>query len=250
MSLEENCAYLKLPYTAKHYKEEVAEARLAKTDYQDFLDQLLQKEAELRRENGNKDRLRRAKFPYKKYIADFKRDKYNSSMQREINELITLDFIDNTENVILIGTPGSGKTHLAIALGIEACLSGRSVLFASVPDLIIELHEAVSASTFTAYKRKFERYDLVILDELGYVSFDKSESELLFNLISVRYNKGPIMITTNYAFDRWSDVFGDSMVTSALVDRLAFKAHVLDMTLDTSYRYEQTVAWKTKEKKG
>ena len=248
MTIEELCSYLKLPYIANNYKDEVAVARRSKADPQDFLKDILFKEAEMHRENGNRVRIRRARFPYKKFLTDFKDDKYNSSLRREIDTLSNLDFIDNKENVILIGTPGTGKTHLAIGLGLKACLTGKTVLFVSVPDLVIEIHEAVRASTFTSYKKKFEKYDLIIMDELGYVSFSKDESELLFNLISSRYDRGSIIITTNLAFDRWSEVFGDTMVTSAMVDRLAFKAHILDMTLDTSYRYEQTIAWSSKSK--
>lgn len=248
MNIKESSSILKLPYINQNYEDELKEAKLTNMDMELFLEQLLLKEVELRRDNGTKSRLRRAKFPFKKYLEDFKYSKYNSSLQREFKELITLDFITNDENAIFIGTPGSGKTHFAIGLGIKACLSGKSVLFVSVPDLVVQIHEAVNNSVFTSYKRKFEKFDLVILDELGYVSFSKEESEILFNLLSSRYSKGATIITTNLTFDRWNEVFGDNMVTSALVDRLAFKAHILDMTLDTSYRYEETVAWNSKKK--
>jgi len=117
----------------------------------------------------------------------------------------------------IIGTPGAGKTHYATALGIAACLKGRSVLFVSVPNLVIELQEAMSSHQITVYRRKFENFDLVILDELGYISFDKSGSELLFNLLSSRNDKGSIVITTNLTFDRWGDVFGDPTLTGAMV---------------------------------
>lgn len=248
MTIKESSAYLRLPYIGNNYEDEIKEARIANTDPKDFLEQLLLKEVELRRENGNRARLRRARFPYKKLLEDFQRNRYNSSMQREISTLETLDFINERENAILIGTPGSGKTHLAIGLGIKACLAGKTVLFTSVANLLIELNEALHTSVLTSYKRKFEQYDLVILDELGYVSFHKEDSELLFNLISSRYNKGSVIITTNLSFDSWSQIFGDTMVTSALIDRLAFKAHVLDMSLDTSFRYEETIAWMAKKK--
>lgn len=248
MKISESSSILKLPYTNQNYKDEIQEARLANMDLEAFLEQLLLKEVELRRNNGTKSRLRRAKFPFKKCLEDFKYSKYNSSLQREFKELATLDFISNDENAIFIGTPGSGKTHFAIGLGMKACLSGKTVLFVSVPDLVVQIHEAINNSVFTSYKRKFEKYDLVILDELGYVSFNKEESEILFNLLSRRYSKGSTIITTNLTFDRWNEVFGDNMVTSALIDRLAFKAHILDMTLDTSYRYEETMAWNSKKK--
>src|SRR5574344_1388891 len=122
-------------------------------------------------------------------------------------------------------------------------MEGKSVLFISVPNLIIELKEAMSRSQLTLYKKKFEKYDLVILDGLGYVSFDKDGCEILFNLLSNRNDKGSIIITTNLVFDRWVEIFKDAMLTSAIVDRLAHKAHIIDMSLDVSYRLEETMEW-------
>lgn len=122
-------------------------------------------------------------------------------------------------------------------------MTGMNVLFISVPNLIIELKEAMSLNQLNAYKRKFERYDLVILDELGYVSFDKEGCEILFNLLSNRNDKGFTVITTNLSFDRWEEIFKDAMLTDAIVDRLAHKAHIMDISRETSHRYEETIAW-------
>ena len=158
-------------------------------------------------------------------------------------ELETLKFITNAENIILIGSTGAGKTHYATALGIEACMQGKSVLFSSVPNLLIEIREAMSSNQFTAYRRKFERFDLVILDELGYVSFDKQAAEILFNLLSSRHQKGSIVITTNLNFDHWEEIFKTPTLTSAMVDRLCHKAHVLDISREIGGRLEETLAW-------
>lgn len=147
----------------------------------------------------------------------------------------------------MIGTSGCGKTHYATAIGIKACMAGNNVLFASTPNLVIELKEAMSLNQITTYKRKFEKYDLVILDELGYISFDKEGCEILFNLLSNRNDKGPIIITTNLTFDRWEEIFKDTMLTGAIVDRLAHKAHILDMSRDVSFRLEETLDWMKKE---
>lgn len=145
----------------------------------------------------------------------------------------------------MIGNPGTRKSHLAIGLGIKACLANKTVLFVHVPNLVIELKEAMSSNQVHSNKRRFEKYDLVILDELGYISFDKEGSEILFNLLSNRNDKGAIIITTNLIFDRWEEIFKDPILTGAMIDRLAHKAHVLDLTGE-SYRIKETISWMKK----
>jgi len=247
MNIKEACSILKLSYISNNYEDDIKEAKQTNITLEEFLQNILNKELIQRKENGVKKRIKEAKFPYKKYLEDFNKNLYKTEFINEFNELETLEFIDKKENVILIGTPGAGKSHYAIGLGIKACVEGKSVLFASVPNLIIELKEAMSKSQLTNYKRRFDKYDLVILDELGYVSFDKEGCEILFNLISNRNDKGSIIITTNLTFDRWEEIFKDAVLTGAMVDRLAYKAHILDITRDVSHRYEETVSWK-KEK--
>lgn len=138
-----------------------------------------------------------------------------------------------------MGNPGVGKTHLATILVMEACLSGKSVLFANIPNLVIELKESMSANQLNYYKRRFSKYDLVILDELGYMSFDQTGSEILFSLLSNRTTVVSMIITTNLSFDRWEETFKVLMLTAAMVDRLAHRAHVLDLS-GTSFRVEDT----------
>ena len=116
-------------------------------------------------------------------------------------------------------------------------------MFTTVPNLIIELQESMSKNQLTNYKRKFEKYDLVILDELGCISFDKSGCEILFNLLSSRNDKGSIILTTNLTFERWEEVFKDPMLTGAIIDRLAHRAHIMDMSREISYRMEDTIKW-------
>ena len=248
INIKENRKILKLSYILNNYEEEIKEAKHLKKEYGFFLEELLNKEINQRKHNGVKKRIRYAKFPIKRYLEDFNRHLYSNEFLNEFEELDTLDFIDKKENIILIGTPRSGKTHYAIGLGIKACTEGKNVLFTSVPNLIIELKEAMSKSQLTNYKRKFEKYDLVILDELGYVSFDKEGCEILFNLISNRNDKGSIIITTNLTFDRWEEIFKDAMLTGAMVDSLVYKVHVLDISRNVSHRYEETENW-IKEKK-
>lgn len=239
-----NCKILKMAYIYNNFEEELKEARAQKKDSITFLNDILEKEVRQRKENTIKKRLQIAKFPYKKYLEDFDRSLYKPDIINEFDNLDSLEFIDNKENIILIGTPGSGKTHYAIGIGIKACLANKSVLFCSVPNLIIEMREAMSKNSFTSFRTKFIKYDLVILDELGYSSFDKASCESLFNLLSNRRDQGSVIVTTNLSFDRWEEVFHDPMLTGALVDRLAYKAHVLDVSREVSHRYEETVTWK------
>lgn len=247
MNIVQMATELKLSYIKDNYELVLEEAKHTKMDYNTFLEVLLKNELLRRAENGVLRRLRTAKFPIKKYLEDFDRNKYGDEFKVKFEELEALQFIDNKENIILIGTPGAGKTHYAIGIGIKACLSGKSVLFVSVPNLIIELKEAMSQNQLNNYKRKFEKFDLVILDELGYISFDKTGCEILFNLLSNRNDKGSIIITTNLTFDRWEEIFKDTMLTGAIVDRLAHKAHILDISRETSHRFEETISWlKTK----
>jgi len=242
MLIEELAKELKLSYIYENYEELIKEATDLQQTPEEFLTCFLQKEVERRKENGIARRIRYAKFPHKKYLVDFHTENFSKKLQLKVKELSTLEFVRSKENLILIGNPGTGKTHFAIALGIEACMQGMSVLFTSIPNLVIELKEAMSKNQITMYKRKFEKYNLVILDELGYVSFDKEGNEILFNLLSNRNDNGSIIITSNLVFERWDEVFKDPVLTGALVDRLAHKAHVLDMSGD-SYRIKETKEW-------
>lgn len=181
--IRELAAGLHLPYIRESWHELASDTSLT---HEEFLMDLLGNEFANRLRNGQARRIKEAKFPQKKYLVDFDRTKYNEEFLPEFSELETLDFINKNENIILIGTSGAGKTHYAIALGIQACMAGNSVVFANVSNLVAELKEAMSQQQISRFRRKFERYDLVILDELGYISFDKADAELLFNLISSR----------------------------------------------------------------
>ena len=162
--------------------------------------------------------------------------------KRKLKMLKSLDFIKTVQNVILAGNPGTGKTHLAIALGIKACLNDYKVLFTTIPSLITKLKESRSRKMLRQTENKFQKYDLVICDELGYISFDKEGSELLFTNLSLRAGKKSTIITTNLSFDRWLEIFKDPVLTAAMVDRLTHKAYIVNMN-GNSFRLKETKEW-------
>lgn len=240
--IKEYSKQLKLSYLKENHERLIQEATALNQGYQEFLEQLLALEVEQRRNNRIQTLIRQSKLPQKVTFDDYLNSHLSPKLQKQIKELQTLQFIDRKENLILLGNPGVGKTHLATTIGMEACLTGKSVLFTNIPNLVVELKEAMSANQLTYYKRRFSKYDLVILDELGYVSFDQVGSEILFNLLSNRTSMGSVIITTNLSFDRWEEIFKDPMLTAAMVDRIAHRAHVLDLS-GKSFRVEDTKKW-------
>ncbi len=233
---------LKLPGIRKNYKEEIQNANKSGIKYEEFLHKLLHTEYDLRMENRKLSRIRQAAFPFKKTIEDLEINHLPVQAKKYLKSLQTLDFIHTGQNVILAGNPGTGKTHLAIGLGIKACLNGLKVLFTSIPHLITKLKESRSERTLRALENKFEKYDLVITDELGYISFDKEGAELLFTHLSLRVGRKSTIITTNLSFDRWDEIFGDPVLTAAMVDRLTHKAFLVNMN-GNSYRIKETQDW-------
>jgi DNA replication protein DnaC len=233
---------LRLPYIKNNYQEAINESLDKQFSYEQFLKYILIKENEARDRNGIDRRIKAARFPYLKYLTDLDYNVFPLEVANRIRELQSLSFIDQGRNIILVGNPGVGKTHTAIGLGIKACMERKSVLFITVPNLITELKENTTLNQLTNYKKKFINYDLVILDELGYISFDKQGSELLFNLLSMRSEQKSIIITTNLAFSRWQEIFHDPALTAAMVDRLTYKAYVINITGD-SYRLRVTKEW-------
>ena len=210
-----------------------------KWSYERFLRTVLQTEYEQRLHNSQIKRLKTAGFPQFKYMEDLNRDELPAGLKPLLPELETLEFIRKGHNVILYGNPGTGKTHVAIALGILACAARMSVKFTSVPHLITQIRECRSARTLHAFENQFKRYDLVICDEIGYLACDKEGGELLFNHLSLRTDCKSTIITTNLAFDRWQEVFCDKVLVGALVDRLTHNAYLINMNGE-SYRLKET----------
>ena len=245
--IKEITKYVRLPGVRRYLTDEIKEANMKDLSYEDFLYNLLLKEYDLRLESGKKNRIRLANFPYRKYLEELSIEDLPPDARKRLKVLKSLDFIENGQNVILAGSPGTGKTHLAIGLGIKACMAGYKVLFTTIPLLINQLKESRSERTLRGLESKFEKYDLVIADELGYISFDKEGSELLFTHLSLRAGRKSTIITTNLSFERWDEIFSDSVMTAAMIDRLTHKSYMLNMN-GSSYRLKETREWLAKQK--
>jgi len=230
---------LRLPALRKEFKLIATESAKEACSYEEYLLKILETEYNLRLENRKKSQIRQAGFPSKMYLNELNRESLPSDAQLKLPILERLDFIEQGQNIILAGNPGTGKTHIAVGLGLKACLNGYKVLFTSVHKLLTQLRESHSQRTLRQVELRFEKYDLVICDEFGYVSFDKEGAELLFNHLSLRAGRKATIITTNLGFDRWSEIFGDPVLTAALVDRLTHKAHLVSMKGE-SYRIKET----------
>jgi DNA replication protein DnaC len=231
---------LRLPAFRKDLQAVIKEAIRQNASHEQLILTLLTNEVEQRRINRDKARLRTAGFPQLKYLQDLDRAELPEDGRTRLPELEGLEFIKAGQNIILGGSPGTGKSHIAIGLGIKACMQGYSVLFTQVSKLLTQIRECHSSRTLRNLESRFEKYDLVILDELGYISFDKQGAEMLFNHLSLRSGIKSTIITSNQSFEKWQDIFGkDTILTAALLDRLTHKAYLVNMN-GKSYRMKET----------
>ena len=214
------------------------------SDFGELLLALMKAEYEQRQENQNFRRLKQAGFPFTKTLDELDITRYSGQISEIfVNELASCKFIKEHRNITMLGNPGRGKTHMAIGLGLKACSLGMSVLFKNAASLSTELTEAKDNYSLGRLEKKIQRADLLILDEMGYVSFDRYQSELLFKIIADRSERGSIIITTNLPFSEWTSLFENTAMVAAMIDRLTFQSYVLDMNGE-SYRLA-----KTKQKK-
>lgn len=245
MELQENLKTLHLPAMACNMDGFVRQARETGIGYDEFLLNLTVAELQARSESRLTRRIREAKFPLIKPLETFELAAVPDLDLRLFRELTGKGYIKECRNVIFLGRSGTGKTHMATALGIEACKNNLGTRFVTCYGLVNELIEARQERTLQRLIQKYVRYDLLILDELGYIPFSKEGSELLFQVIAERHEKGSVMITTNLGFADWTQVFGDPVMTAALLDRLTHKAHIINCTWE-SYRLKQTLIEKRK----
>jgi DNA replication protein DnaC len=233
---EKHLAYLKLPYIRGNYEAVAKIAAQKQWTHVHFLTELIKQEAALRKDKAVLSRIRLARFPVVKTM-----DQFNWSWPRKINRvqienLFRLTFIEEKSNIILIGSVGVGKTQIATALGYQACLKNQNVLFISAIDAVNNLVAAQRAGQLKQELKKYLKPSLLLLDELGYLPIDKTGADMLFQIISKRYEQGSIIITTNRVFKDWPTIFNnDSTLTSALLDRLLHHAEAVVIEGD-SYR--------------
>ncbi|MDE5683803.1 MAG: IS21-like element helper ATPase IstB [Muribaculaceae bacterium] len=230
---------LKLPLWRDCLDEYISRFARESWSVQHLIAVMMQDQLDLRAENRRRTLIKRADFPQLKYLGDIIPEELPEDGRTALPVLQTLDFVRQGRNVILYGNPGTGKTHIATALGIEACRQGMSVMFTSVPRLITQVKEARQERSLRSLENRFTTYDLVICDEFGYVSCDKEAGELLFNHLSLRAGKKSIIITTNLAFNRWNEIIADKVLVAAMVDRLTHKAMLINMTGE-SFRLKET----------
>lgn len=230
---------LKIPTFAEY--EEVIRQTDPSLGLSGLLLELMKGECEARQENQNRRRLKAAGFPYLKTLDEFDFSQLNNTVTREfVMELASCQFVSSKQNIVMIGNPGRGKTHLSIALGLKACHVGYKVMFKNAASLSTELCEARDHYSLGKLERNLARADLLILDELSYLSFNRHQSELLFKVISDRSEKSSTIVTTNLPFSRWTELFENTTMVAALIDRLTYRSHVLDMNGD-SFRLKATV---------
>lgn len=195
-----------------------------------FLVDILETEVRLREENRLKRLLKKASFTQLKTLQDYSFEAVTFPENCTETMLRDLCFLERKENVLMLGKVGTGKTHLAIALGVEACRRGHSVRFFRVPDLVAILQDKHQTGTLARFQKELTACDLLILDEVGFVPFHQTGAELLFHVISACYEHNSVMVTSNLEFGQWNSVFGDTRLTAALVDRLVHHAHILAFT--------------------
>lgn len=238
--LKANLKDLKLSAMAQELETSLRQARDTGIGYDDLLIDLTRLEIASRAGNRLKLRIREARFPLLKPLETFELSAVPELDIRLFRELITCEYIREHRNVIFLGTSGTGKTHMASALGLEACKNNYRTRFVTCYGLVNELIEAREERDLQRLLKRYSRYDLLILDELGYIPFSKEGAELLFQVLAERYEKGSVMITTNLGFADWTRVFGDQAMTAALLDRLTHKARIINCSWE-SYRLKQSL---------
>lgn len=235
--LEHHLKALKLPTFLRDYATVGAVCGQERKDYPAYLLRLAERELIERERRATERRIKEAGFPVLKTIETFDFAAQPSVNEPLVRELLRGEYIGKRENLLLVGNPGTGKTHLSTALGLAACTQGKRVRFTTTTGLVTQLLEQRETRTLQRLHKQLERLDLLILDELGYVPFSKTGAELLFDVVSRAYERTSLIVTTNLPFEQWTEVLGSERLTGALLDRLTHRVHILEAN-GASYRLQ------------
>jgi len=229
---------LHLPAMRSDYESAAARARQELLSYERYLLELAERECESRRSNRIERQLRESRLFMEKSLTTLDLKRLPQKAGQQVRSLLEGDFVDRHENVLIFGNPGSGKTHVACAVGQELIRSGRRVMFATCGLMVQDLLAAKRDLKLREFLKKISRYEVLILDDIGYVQYSREEMEVLFSLLAERYERGSVVLTSNLPFSGWESIFKDPMTTAAAIDRLVHHSVILELNVP-SYRAEQ-----------